>query len=101
MSNQAIEHILKTLTLCCKHSINMNIMIVSFDIFRLVEQFLPSSEDLKNIHFNSDKFPFILDTLNLIDALLPEREESLQNENDKPKLALEQGKKEFYMHSEQ
>lgn len=64
----------------------MTKLIVGFDIFRLVEIFLPSQEDLKDIHFKSDKFPFVMDTINLLDSLFPEREESLQNENDKSKL---------------
>jgi len=71
-------------------------MIVSADIFRLLEKFIPSSEDLKQIHFTADKFPFILDTLNLIDSLLPEREDLLKNDHEKPKLAVEIQKKEFY-----
>lgn len=77
LSNKAVEHILKILTLCCKYSLNLTKIIVGFDILRFLEQFLPSAEDLKHIHFNADKFPFILDTLNLIDTLLPERLESL------------------------
>lgn len=37
LSNKAVEHILKILTLCCKHSLNLTKIIVGFDIFRLVE----------------------------------------------------------------
>ena len=56
-------------------------MTVSFDIFRLIEKFIPSHQDLKNIHFTADKFPFIQDTLNLLDSLLPEKEEALKTDN--------------------
>lgn len=42
-----------------------------------------------------------MDTINLLDSLLPEREESLQNENEKAKLEQEKLKRLFYINEEQ
>ena len=50
-------------------------MILEYDIFSLIEKFLPSYDDLMKNHFTADQFPFILETIGLIDALLPERED--------------------------
>ena len=57
-------------------------MILDFNIFKLIEEFLPSYEDIMKMHFTVDQFPFILETISLIDSLLPEREEQF-TENEK------------------
>jgi hypothetical protein len=58
-------------------------MIIDYDIFRLLSTFLPSREDLQKIQLSSDKFPFIIETIQLIDTLLPEREDQLKGDHDK------------------
>lgn len=75
-------------------------MIANYDIFRLIEKFVPSVADIKNLHLSTDKFPFVQDTLNLLDSLLPEREDALKAEHEKPRLKLELDKKKFFLESE-
>lgn len=72
-------------------------MILDFNIYQLVEKFLPSQDDIKTMHFSADQFPFILETITLMDSLLPEREEQPQNETDKVRISLENEKRSIYL----
>lgn len=45
------------------------------NIFKLIETFLPSSDDQKKSTFSVDHYPFIIESLSLIDSLLPQRED--------------------------
>lgn len=85
--------------MCCRYSSNITKIIISFDIFRLIEQFLPGKEDFKKIHFTQDKFPFVMETISLLDSLFPDRQESFKDENDS-RAKLEQEKRNFYMFEE-
>ena len=50
---------------------NLTRKVLECNVLRLVEHFMPSSEDQKKLHFSLDSFPFVLETLALIDSLLP------------------------------
>lgn len=73
-------------------------MILDFNIFKLIENFLPSHDDLKKFHFTQDQFPFVLETITLIDSLLPEREDPFakDNLNEKVKANIEGEKRAIY-----
>ena len=77
MTNLTIQNFLKTLSFCCSYSLNMCKMILGFNILKLVETFLPSQEDQKQMHYSVETFPMIIETLSLIDSLLPSREDDL------------------------
>ena len=47
----------------------------------MVEVFLPSAEDQKKLNFSAESFPFIVETITLLDAILPSREEKLDHKS--------------------
>lgn len=75
MTNITIQNFLKMLSLCSKFSMNLTSVILEFNIFKMLENFLPTQDDLKTLHFTADQFPFILETITLLDSLLPDRED--------------------------
>jgi hypothetical protein len=75
----------------------MTKVMIDYDIFRLLSTFLPSREDLQKIQLSSDKFPFIIETIQLIDTLLPDRAETMKADHDKHRLELENVKRSFFM----
>jgi hypothetical protein len=55
----------------------------------MIECFLPSSDDQKKTYFSVDNYPFILETLSLVESLLPQREEESSGEEADKNLAGE------------
>jgi len=76
MTNKTIQNYLKVLSLNASYSVNLTRKILEFNSLKLVETFLPSVEDQKKLNFSADHYPFIMEVISLIDALLPSREES-------------------------
>jgi len=61
--------------------------MVDYDVLRLLTAFLPSKEDLQKSRVSQEKFPFVGEAVQLIDAVLPEREELLRSDQEKQRLA--------------
>jgi hypothetical protein len=59
--------------------VNLTKIILDSDILKLIENFLPSHEDQKKLHFSVEQFPFIIETISLLDSMLPQREEDEQD----------------------
>lgn len=66
-----MQNYLKALTHFSQYSVDLTQQMLSSSVFHTIEAFLPSTEDQKTIGFNVDQYPFIIETVSLIDALLP------------------------------
>ena len=65
-----------------------------------MEGFLPSYDDHKNNHYSSDQFPYIIETISLMDAIFPEREDALKNEIEKLREPIENEKRKLFVCTE-
>jgi hypothetical protein len=67
MSVASVQNFLKIISICVGSSINLTRQMLDYNIMKMVESFLPSQEDQKKINFNIDQYPFISETIGLID----------------------------------
>lgn len=70
--------------------------MLDYDVFKLLDGFLPSPDDHRKHHYSSDRFPFTLETISLLDVIFPERVDSLKSENDKMREPVENAKRGLY-----
>ena len=83
------------LAICSKNSIKIFKLVLDFSILDNLKELLPQLEDIKNHTFSSESFPHAIETVNFLDSLLPEREETLADESQLPRLQLTLNKKEM------
>lgn len=100
MSTVTIQNLLKTFTLCCRFSSLITKQLLDQNILRVMEGFLPSHDDHKHKHYSSDQFPYVIETISLMDAIFPEREDSLKSEVEKLREATEAEKRKLFMNTE-
>jgi hypothetical protein len=67
MSVATVQNFLKILSMCAGASIRLTRQLLDSNIFKLIECFLPSQEDQKKLNFNIDQYPFIAETISMID----------------------------------
>jgi hypothetical protein len=60
-------------------------VVIEYDLCRVLASLLPSKEDLQKS--KSEEFHFVTESIQLFDALLPEREETLKSEQEKQRLS--------------
>jgi hypothetical protein len=65
-----------------------------------MESFLPSHDDHKHNHYSADQFPYVIETISLMDAIFPEREEVLKSEVEKLREPTENEKRKLFMCTE-
>jgi hypothetical protein len=80
MTNLTIQNFIKTIALCSKYSFPVFKQVLEFNIFKLLESFLPSETEAKRTNFSADQYPFILDTVMLLDHIFPEKEDPTKTE---------------------
>lgn len=97
MSTLTIQNILKTFTLCCRFSSQITTNLLDNNILRVMEGFLPSHDDHKTNHYSSDSFPYVIETISLMDAIFPEREDALKTEVEKLREPVESEKRKLFV----
>lgn len=80
--------------MCSRYSFNITQQLIESNIFRIIDGFIPSQEDQKRQHYSADHFPFIIDSINLLDHIFPDKVES-QAELEKHKAKLESDKRAY------
>lgn len=100
MTPSTIQHILKTFTLCCRFSSIITKQLVDNNILRILSGFLPSHEDHQHTHFSSEQYPFVLETISLLDSIFPEREESLKSDAEKIRVPVETEKRSLFSNND-
>lgn len=92
-----VRNFLRITTLAVKFSFEIFKMTVDFDLFKVIENFLPSQEDMKKPNFSSDQYPFLSEAITVLETILPDREidESTLSEVEKPKVMIEKYKRDY------
>ena len=100
MTTVTIQNILKVFTLCCRFSSLITKQLVDNNILRIMGGFLPSHDDHKHNHYSSDAYPYVIETISLMDAVFPEREDSLKSEVEKMREPVESEKRKLFVNTE-